>query len=193
MIGSSAQFTQALPGLSRAGKQGRGCGLAAVSQQAPIAHPMRTGTRGTSAHKSSQEPQILEQQSTLNTPLDVLTDDLRFLQAKTGLDLLTPLQEVKEVHDQVCLCCDMPGALQKHLDSFIHCYFRSCSTICININRRHSTRRKNVLTICLMMQVVAALNPIAGERMQEDLEGRIYALQSELERAHREVQLFVEC
>ena len=50
-----------------------------------------------------------------------------------------------------------------------------------------------MLTICLMMQVVAALNPIAGERMQEDLEGRIYALQSELERAHREVQLFVEC
>ena len=35
---------------------------------------------------------------------------------------------------------------------------------------------------------MAALNPIAGEKMQEDLEGRIYALQSELERAHREVK-----
>jgi hypothetical protein len=39
------------------------------------------------------------------------------------------------------------------------------------------------------MQVVAALNPIAGEKMQEDLEGRITALQSELERAHCEVHL----
>ena len=37
------------------------------------------------------------------TPLDVLLDDVRFLEAKTGLDLMTPLQEVKGVHDQVCL------------------------------------------------------------------------------------------
>ena len=39
-----------------------------------------------------------------------------------------------------------------------------------------------------MVQVVAALNPIAGERMQEELEQRIFALQSELERAHSEVR-----
>ena len=41
--------------------------------------------------------------STRTTPLDVLLDDVKFLQAKTGLDLMTPLQEVKGVHDQVCL------------------------------------------------------------------------------------------
>ena len=103
MIGSSAQFTPALFGPSRPSKQSRGCGVAAVSQQAPVASPMRTGTRGTSEQKSNRKPLSLEQQSALNTPLDVLTDDLRFLQAKTGLDLLTPLQEVKEVHDQVLL------------------------------------------------------------------------------------------
>ena len=39
-----------------------------------------------------------------------------------------------------------------------------------------------------MVQVVAALNPIAGERMQEELEQRISALQRELERAHSEVR-----
>ena len=39
----------------------------------------------------------------------------------------------------------------------------------------------------LMVQVVAVLNPIAGEKMQEELEERISALQSELERAHSEV------
>ena len=38
-----------------------------------------------------------------------------------------------------------------------------------------------------MMQVVAVLNPIAGEKMQEELEERISALQGELERAHSEV------
>jgi hypothetical protein len=37
------------------------------------------------------------------------------------------------------------------------------------------------------MQVVAALNPIAGEKMQEELEERISALQKELDRAHTEV------
>ena len=46
---------------------------------------LRPGSAGTSA-----------------TPLDVLLDDVRFLEAKTGLDLMTPLQEVKEAHDQVC-------------------------------------------------------------------------------------------
>ncbi|CAK0782545.1 hypothetical protein CVIRNUC_005763 [Coccomyxa viridis] len=74
------------------------------------------------------------------TPLDVLLDDVRFLEAKTGLDLMTPLQEVKEVHDQV----------------------------------------------------VAALNPIAGEKMQEELEQRISALQNELETAHTEVHMSEE-
>lgn len=38
------------------------------------------------------------------------------------------------------------------------------------------------------MQVVAALNPIAGEKMQEELEERISALQKELDRAHTEVR-----
>jgi hypothetical protein len=36
-------------------------------------------------------------------------------------------------------------------------------------------------------QVVAALNPIAGEKMQHHLEERIEALQAELEKAHQEV------
>ena len=44
-----------------------------------------------------------ESLSTTTTPLDVLLDDVRFLEAKTGLDLMTPLQEVKGVHDQVSL------------------------------------------------------------------------------------------
>lgn len=38
-----------------------------------------------------------------------------------------------------------------------------------------------------MLQVVAALNPIAGEKMQDELEERIFALQSELDQAHSEV------
>lgn len=41
----------------------------------------------------------------------------------------------------------------------------------------------------VLLQVVAALNPIAGEKMQNDLEERIVALQAELERAHHEVSL----
>ncbi len=102
MIGSWAQYSPAFPGIIRHSRQCRGTGLAAASQQAPVAPALRTGTRGTSEHKSGKMPATLEQQSGPNTPLDVLTDDLRFLQAKTGLDLLTPLQEVKEVHDQVC-------------------------------------------------------------------------------------------
>ncbi len=39
----------------------------------------------------------------------------------------------------------------------------------------------------MIAQVVAVLNPIAGEKMQEELEERISALQNELERAHSEV------
>ncbi len=46
-----------------------------------------------------------ESLSTTTTPFDVLLDDVRFLEAKTGLDLMTPLQEVKGVHDQVSLIC----------------------------------------------------------------------------------------
>lgn len=50
--------------------------------------------------KAESQPASL---SARTTPLDVLLDDVKFLQAKTGLDLMTPLQEVKGVHDQVCL------------------------------------------------------------------------------------------
>lgn len=50
--------------------------------------------------KAESQPGSL---SARTTPLDVLLDDVKFLQAKTGLDLMTPLQEVKGVHDQVCL------------------------------------------------------------------------------------------
>jgi hypothetical protein len=35
--------------------------------------------------------------------MDLVVEDLRFLSERTGVDLLTPLQEVKEVHDQVCV------------------------------------------------------------------------------------------
>ena len=37
------------------------------------------------------------------------------------------------------------------------------------------------------MQVVAVLNPIAGEKMQVDLEDRIASLQGELDKAHSQV------
>ena len=43
------------------------------------------------------------------------------------------------------------------------------------------------------VQVVAALNPIAGEKMQEELEQRISALQNELETAHTEVRCSCCC
>lgn len=38
-------------------------------------------------------------------------------------------------------------------------------------------------------QVVAVLNPIAGERMQEELETRISSLQQELDKAHSQVRV----
>ena len=50
--------------------------------------------------RTGSKPESL---STTTTPLDVLLDDVKFLEAKTGLDLMTPLQEVKGVHDQVCV------------------------------------------------------------------------------------------
>jgi hypothetical protein len=51
--------------------------------------------------------------------LDVLVEDLRFLQAKTGLDLLTPLLEVKEVHDQVVMILGLLPAIKvQHSISF---------------------------------------------------------------------------
>ena len=37
------------------------------------------------------------------------------------------------------------------------------------------------------IQVVAVLNPIAGEKMQVDLEDRIASLQGELDKAHSQV------
>ncbi len=49
--------------------------------------------------RTGSKPESL---SASSTPLDVLLDDVKFLEAKTGLDLMTPLQEVKGVHDQVC-------------------------------------------------------------------------------------------
>lgn len=101
MIGSLANLSTSFPVQVLQTKKCRGGGSAAASQQSVVAAPMRTATRGTSEHKSNRKPQSLEQQSSLSTPLDVLAEDLRFLEAKTGLDLLTPLQEVKEVHDQV--------------------------------------------------------------------------------------------
>ena len=60
--------------------------------------------------RTGSKPESL---SSSATPLDVLLDDVKFLEAKTGLDLMTPLQEVKGVHDQVCLIslkciCDLP-------------------------------------------------------------------------------------
>lgn len=56
--------------------------------------------------------------STTTTPLDVLLDDVKFLEAKTGLDLMTPLQEVKGVHDQVCCtCCALYRTLAACADS----------------------------------------------------------------------------
>ena len=61
---------------------------------------------GTGQLKSADISKADSQSGSLSartTPLDVLLDDVKFLQAKTGLDLMTPLQEVKGVHDQVCL------------------------------------------------------------------------------------------
>ena len=63
---------------------------------------------GTGELKSADISRIGSKQESLSattTPLDVLLDDVKFLEAKTGLDLMTPLQEVKGVHDQVWLVC----------------------------------------------------------------------------------------
>ena len=63
-------------------------------------------------------------------------------------------------------------------------------------------KHKRVFFVCVIrdlaqswrhVQVVAALNPIAGEKMQEELEQRISALQNELETAHTEVMCSCCC
>ena len=69
----------------------------------PTQSPVSWDTRELKSADMSRPDSKPESLSATTTPFDVLLDDVRFLEAKTGLDLMTPLQEVKGVHDQVCL------------------------------------------------------------------------------------------
>ncbi|EFN53751.1 hypothetical protein CHLNCDRAFT_136354 [Chlorella variabilis] len=80
-----------------------------------------------------------EQAAGRATPLDVMRSDISFLEHRTGLDLLTPLEAVAKAHVEA-----------------------------------HD-------------EVVAVLNPIAGEQMQRHLEEQIAGMQRELAAAHTQI------
>ena len=102
----AAPLLPALPSsLRHARLQGVAC-HAQMAQQTSKQAAKSLASWGTGELKSadiSRTGSKPESLSTSTTPLDVLLDDVKFLEAKTGLDLMTPLQEVKGVHDQVCL------------------------------------------------------------------------------------------
>ena len=101
-----AGLLPSLPGPVRLLRQLRSSRVASAGQQASSAPSKRALTWGAGeARPDSNGPTSFAQddQLTAASPMDVVVEDLRFLQAKTGLDLITPLQEVKEVHDQVCV------------------------------------------------------------------------------------------
>jgi hypothetical protein len=100
----SSPLLPALPSSARPTRpQGISCNAQTAQQTSkrPAQGPAGWGT----GHLKSADIRKAELQSgslsARTTPLDVLLDDVKFLQAKTGLDLMTPLQEVKGVHDQV--------------------------------------------------------------------------------------------
>ena len=146
--------------------------------------------------RTGSKPESL---STTTTPLDVLLDDVKFLEAKTGLDLMTPLQEVKGVHDQVCVNllamysrdCTMHVLRQSHQRMSISAL---CKAKGVANAQPHEANHAGLLlhipeAAALMVQVVAALNPIAGEK---DAGGartaHLCPAERELERAHSEVR-----
>ena len=106
-----------LPGLARPGL-GRlhsiACHVQTTQQTAkrPAQGPASWGTGELESANISSAESRTGSLSATTTPLDVLLDDVKFLEAKTGLDLMTPLQEVKGVHDQVG--CDLPAMMHKH-------------------------------------------------------------------------------
>lgn len=119
----------ALLGPARFLRTPRATGVVTASQQAPAA-PSKRASVGEHLSRTRGSTSVSSDQDTVAaTPLDVLVEDLKFLQAKTGLDLLTPLQEVKEVHDQVInhiqhhfwIACGM-----SHLSISVPKYLSSC-------------------------------------------------------------------
>ena len=104
--GSMAALLPAPPCPARMLWQSRCPGIACASQKSPAAptkrpvawarREARPAVNGSIATREEHSP-------TAATPMDVVVEDLRFLSERTGVDLLTPLQEVKEVHDQVCV------------------------------------------------------------------------------------------
>lgn len=99
-----AAHMPALPSPARLLRQHRASGIACASQQTPVAPVKRTmawGPRqGAPAPPAMQEERSMP---TISSPMDVVVEDLRFISQRTGLDLLTPLQEVLEAHDQVTI------------------------------------------------------------------------------------------
>lgn len=95
-----------------------------------------------------------------SSPIDIIVRDCRFLQQHTGVDLLTTLAPVRDVHDQV------------------GCFLQAkscCGAVLFT-----------AATVAFL-QVVAVLNPLAKEKLTEDLQEEISQLQSGLQQAHEEV------
>ena len=182
-----AAHLPALPSPARLLRQHRASNIAFASQQTPTAPVKRAVAWGTrEARPGVPAPPAMQEErscATATTPMDVVVEDLRFLQARTGLDLLTPLQEVREVHDQVrspflfrhIQRCNLELPLQK--SNPVNPPF-----CCLGIWGALSAGK-----VRARAQVVAVLNPIAGEKMQEELETRISSLQQELDKAHSQV------
>jgi hypothetical protein len=117
-----------------------------------------------------------EQQAEGSSPLDVIRNDFSFLGDRTGLDLLAPLDAVAGAHDDVsrtlcCRCSCHPGFCSGALQLVAWPRICSASSCCP----------------FLALQVVAVLNPIAGEQMQRVLEEQIAGMQAELAAAHTQI------
>ena len=100
-------------------------------------------------------------------PGSVLEGDLAFIQDHTGVDLLTPLGEVQDAHAEVMI--GRPRA-------------------CVAASLHAHSGCPGRLVRPRAAQVVAALNPLAGGRMQRELGGQIAELQAHLAQAHTEVR-----
>ncbi len=101
-----AAFLPAPPSPAQMLRQLRCPGIACASQQSPAApakRPVAWTKREAKTAVAGPTGTREEHNLTAATPMDLVVEDLRFLSERTGVDLLTPLQEVKEVHDQVCV------------------------------------------------------------------------------------------
>lgn len=68
----------------------------------------KSSAAGTSSRTSTSSLNrgSISRSSIGSTPMDVLRNDFSYLEGRTGLDLLTPLEAVAEAHDEVrCPCC----------------------------------------------------------------------------------------